>query len=101
MKVDWLMFADDTMLLGDSEEKLERLVQEFGRACRMRKLSVNETKSKIRKLGMNGEENGVNISLNDRRMEEVKKYRYIRVDILNDGGMGEEVNHRITEAKKA
>ena len=32
-KVDRLMFADDTVLLGDSEEKLERLVQEFGRVC--------------------------------------------------------------------
>ena len=30
-KVEWLMFADDTVLVGDSEEKLERLVQEFGR----------------------------------------------------------------------
>ena len=30
-KVDWLMFADNAVLLGDSEEKLERLVQEFGR----------------------------------------------------------------------
>ena len=29
-KVDWLLFADDTVLLGDTEEKLERLVQEFG-----------------------------------------------------------------------
>ena len=54
-KVDWLMFADDTVLLGDSEEKLERLVQEFGRVCRRRKLSVNETKSKIMKIGKNGE----------------------------------------------
>ena len=26
-KVDWLMFTDNTVLLGDSEEKLERLVQ--------------------------------------------------------------------------
>ena len=33
-KIDWLMFADDTVLLGDSEEKLERLVQEFGSVCR-------------------------------------------------------------------
>ena len=24
------MFVDDTVLLGDSEEKLERMVQEFG-----------------------------------------------------------------------
>ena len=94
-KVDWLMFADDTVLLGDSEEKLERLVQEFRRVCQRKKLSVNETKSKIMKIGKNGEENGVNISLNDRRMEEVETYRYLRVDITSDGGMGEEVNHRI------
>ena len=71
-KVDWLMFADDTVLLGDVEEKLERLVQEFGRVCRRRKLSVNETISKIMKIGKNGEVNGVDISLNDRRMEEVE-----------------------------
>ena len=37
------MFADDTVLLGDSEEKLERLVQEFGSVCRRRKLSMNKT----------------------------------------------------------
>ena len=100
-KVDWLMFADDTVLLDNCEEKLERPVQEFGRVCQRRKLSVNETKSKIMKIGKNGEENGVNINLNDRRMQEVETYRYLGVDISSNGGMGEEVNHRITEAKKA
>ena len=39
------------MLLGDSEGKLERLVQEFGRVCQRRKSSVNETNSKIMKIG--------------------------------------------------
>ena len=87
-KVDWLMFADDTVLLGDSEEKLERLVQEFGRVCQRRKLSVNETKSTIMKMGKNGEANGVDISLNDRRIEEVETYRYLGVDMSSDGGMG-------------
>ena len=38
--------------------------------------------------------------MSDRRMEEVVTYRYLRVDMLSDGGMGEEVNHRITEVKK-
>ena len=33
---------------------------------------VNETKSKIMKIGKKGEENGVNINLNERRMEEVE-----------------------------
>ena len=49
----------------------------------------------------NGEKYGVNISLNNRRMEEVESYRYLGVDISSDSGMEEEVNHRITEARKA
>ena len=32
-KVDWSMFTENTVLLGDSEEKLERLVQELGSVC--------------------------------------------------------------------
>ena len=43
----------------------------------------------------------MNIILNNRRTEEIETYRYLGVDILSDGGMGEEVNYRITEAKKA
>ena len=62
---------------------------------------MNKTKSKIMKIGKNGDENGVNSNLNDKRMEEVETYRYLGVDISSDGGMGEELNHRITEAKKA
>ena len=41
------MFADDTVLLSDNEEKLESLVQEFGRVCQKRKLLVNETRVKL------------------------------------------------------
>ena len=95
------MFTDDSVLLGDNKEKLERLVQEFGRVCQRRKLLGNETKIKTMKIGKNGEENGVNISLNDRRKEEVETHRNIGVDISSDGDMDEEVNHRITETKNA
>ena len=42
----------------------------------------------------------MNISLDDRRIE-VETYRYLGVDISSDCGMGEEVNCRITEVKKA
>ena len=57
-KVDWLMFPDGIVLLGDSKEKLERLAQSFGSVCRRRKLMVNETKCRIMKIGKNGEESG-------------------------------------------
>ena len=44
-EVNQLLFADDTALVADSEEKLERLVTEFGIVCERRKLRVNVSKS--------------------------------------------------------
>ena len=41
------LFADDTAILADSEEKLCSLVSEFGRVCKRRKLKVNAGKSKV------------------------------------------------------
>ena len=39
--INQLLFADDTALVADSEEKLCGLVSEFGRVCERRKLRVN------------------------------------------------------------
>jgi len=100
-KVEWLMFADDTILVSDSEQKLQKLVKEFGSVCKRRKLAVNVGKSKVMRIGKNLDVNEVNISLNDSRMEAVECYRYLGVDISNDGRMNEEVRHRIGEARKA
>ena len=43
-EINQLLFADDTALVADSEEKC-RLVSEFGRVCERRKLRVNVGKS--------------------------------------------------------
>ena len=47
-EINQLLFPDDTALVADSEEKLCRLVSEFGRVCRRRrKFRVNVGKSKV------------------------------------------------------
>ena len=46
-EINQLLFADDTALVADSEEKLCRLVTEFGRVCERRTLRVNVGKSKV------------------------------------------------------
>ena len=43
-EINQLLFADDTALVADLEDKL-RLVSEFGRVCERRKLRVNVGKS--------------------------------------------------------
>ena len=40
-EINQLLFADDTALVADSEEKLCRLVSEFGRVCERRKFRLN------------------------------------------------------------
>ena len=42
-----MLFADDTELVADSEEKFCRLVSEFGRVCERRKLRVDVGMSKV------------------------------------------------------
>ena len=48
------LFADDTTLVADLEEKLCRLVSEFGTACGRRKLRVNVGKSKVMRCSKYG-----------------------------------------------
>ncbi len=48
---DWtfvtLLFADGTVLLADSEGDLQRVVNEFYRICKRRKLKMNAGKNKV------------------------------------------------------
>ena len=46
-EINQLLFADGTALVADSEDKLYRLVSEFGRVCERRKFRVNVYKSKV------------------------------------------------------
>ncbi len=45
--VNQLLFADDTALVAESEERLRHLVDEFGRVCKRKKLRVNESNNKV------------------------------------------------------
>ena len=100
---DWEMgqclFADDTVLMADSEEKLQNVVNEFGVVCHKRKLKVNVGKSKVMKVSREGLQH-INVSLNGERLEEKNVFRYLGVDIAANGRMTEEIKHRVTEGMK-
>ncbi len=46
-KINNMLFADDTVLLAESEKDLQKLVNEFSNVCERRKLKVNVKKSKV------------------------------------------------------
>ena len=64
-EINQLLFADDTALVADSEEKLCRLVSEFDRVCERRKLRVNVGKSKVTRCSRYGNGDRMHVILND------------------------------------
>ena len=63
LEVNQPLFADDTALVADSEEKLCRLVSKLGRVCE-RKLRVNVGKSKVMRCSRYGNGDRTHVILN-------------------------------------
>ena len=76
-EINQLLFADDTALVADSEEKLCRLVSEFGRVCEKRKLRVNVGKSKVMRCSRYGNRDRMHVILNGEPLEEVDCFKYL------------------------
>ena len=84
-RVSSLLFADDAVLIADSEECLQRMVNEMGVVCGRRKLKVNVNKSKVMKVSKSGEYGALNVQLNGENLEELDCFRYLGVDLSSDG----------------
>ena len=70
-EMNQLLFADDTALVADSEEKFCRLVSEFGRVCERRKLRVNVGKCRVMRCSRYGNGGRMHMILNGEPLEEV------------------------------
>ena len=68
-EISQLLFADDTALVADSEEKLCRLVSEYGRVCERRKLRVNVGKCKVMRCSRYGNGDQMHVILNGEPFE--------------------------------
>src|SRR5215469_7082616 len=53
-RVNILLYADDTVLIGETEDSLQRWVTSFDRICGKKKVRINGDKSKVMRVGDNG-----------------------------------------------
>ena len=100
-EINQLLFADDTALVADSEEKLCKLVSQFGRVCERKKLRVNVGKSKVMRCLRYGNEGRMHVILNTEPLEEVDCFKYLESQVVTDGGCERDVVHRINEGYRA
>ena len=99
-ELNQLLFADDTVVVADSERKLCQLVTEFGRVCETRKLRVNMGKSKVMRCMGNEDGARLNVMLNREALEEVDQFKYLGSVIAANGGVEADVRHRVNEGCK-
>ncbi len=105
------LFVDDTLLLAESERKLQRVVDQFHNVCNRRKLSVNAGKSNVmvferREVVVLDFRNlyRVSVPVDERceivmgreRMEVVKEFKYLGT-VLSTHGEMEEVRKRVVK----
>ncbi len=98
------LYADDTVLSAESEGMLQRIIDEFDRVCKRRKLKVSSGKSKVMVFERAREQTidfakpyrvgseailGCKIWLGKERMEEVKEFKYLGQSYVNMGAWQE------------
>ena len=91
-EINQLLFAD-TAIVVDSEKKLCKLVSEFGRVCKRRKLRVNVGKSNVMRCSWYGNVGQMHVILNGEPLEEVDCFKYLGLQVTADGGFERDVAH--------
>ncbi len=107
--------ADDTVLLAESEGLLQRIVKEFDRVCKRRKVNVNAGKSKVMNFERAREKTinfaksyrvgseailGCKIRLGKEKMEEVNKFKYLGTILCKHGSMEREIKERTVKGRQ-
>ena len=83
--------------MADSEEKLCRLVSEFGIVCERKKLRLDIGKSKVMRCSRYGNEGRMDVIINGGPLEEVDCFKYLGSQVASDGGCESDVVYRMNE----
>src|SRR5215469_4546292 len=78
-EVQWRvnMLLYDTMLMGETEKSLQRLVTSFDRICGKRKVRINGDKIKVMRVGNNGRILDMGIRIGRMKIEQVDCIKYL------------------------
>ena len=84
LKIFVLLYADDTVLLGDTENDLQNSLNLYQNYCDTCKLSVNAQKSKVIVFSK-GRQRNYNFKYNQSTIETLNEYRYLGIIFSRSG----------------
>ena len=100
LKLFLLLYADDTVILSESAEDLQTALNVYENYCRMWKLSVNITKSKVL-IFSKGKHQNYRFEYNKERLEIVTEYKYLGVYFAKNNSFFKTKKYIADQATKA
>ena len=97
-EVEVLLFADDLMMMAESEEALQHNKQELNDRLEEWEMKANWQKIRVMRFGR--KKDVCTVEVNGQEVEQVEVMTYLGVMISSDGSMDSEVEQRIGVASK-
>ena len=101
LKILLILYADDTVIFGDSEEKLQKALHELEAYCNEWKLSVNCSKTKIMTFCGRKTTNQYPFTLNGNTLEHVSCFKYLGLTFNFNGKFNVAVKQLKDQARRA
>lgn len=95
-----LLYADDTVILANSEEDLQNSIDSFNNYCNIWKLKVNITKTKVVIFGAR-KTDSFKFTLGDQILEITDRYKYLGIFFSQSRSFLNARKHIAEQAKKA
>ena len=96
-----IRFADDTVVVAESEEELQSMIESINTACEEYGMALNAKKTKTMVISKLDEGKTCKVKVNGTELDQVKKYKYLGTMVTDDGRSIAEVKRRIALAKDA
>ena len=96
-----IRYADDTVLLAENEGELQILMTALNDKCEGYGMVLNEKKTKVMLISKEEPYGNLNITINGKKLQEVKGYNYLGSFIDREGKCNKEIKMRIGNAKNA
>ena len=94
------MYADDTIILAENADSLQKSLNDFADYCRQWKLDINVNKSKVLIFGSRGNTNH-SFYIDTEQLEIVDSYKYLGTFFAKSGSFLTARKHVAEQARKA
>ena len=105
LKLYILLYADDTIVMAESESELQEALNEVSEYCDKWKLRINVSKTKIirftKRKNPRNPTNAYNFRIKEEKVEVVDDYVYLGTTVTYNGKYKKAIEKQVTQAKRA